>query len=98
MLALVGAHFAFSNHAQAPAEKYRRVDVDSFADASRVWIEFADSANFGAGFRGSDMTRDCGQIYQNGCAVAYVSYNGRVWQGRAKDWKPGQLPIFDPSV
>lgn len=49
--------------------------VKDFADASdqfRAWIEKHD---LGA----SDLRRSAGDIVENGQRIAYVSYNGRVW-------------------
>ena len=31
----------------------------------------------------------------SGCLVAHISYNGRIWPGSPKDWKPGDAPAFD---
>lgn len=37
-------------------------------------------------------------ILLGGNQIAYISYNGRVWAGLSSDWKPGDQPIFDPSL
>ena len=26
----------------------------------------------------------------------YVSYNGKVWRGKPQDWKPGDVPVWNP--
>ncbi len=55
----------------------RRVPVASLAEASRALREFIERNELGAG----NMTRRTGTVLgPGGCAVARVSYNGRVWR------------------
>lgn len=51
------------------------VDVDDYAEASRVCQQYIERHNLGGG------NWSGGQIRQGSKVVARVSYNGRVWEG-----------------
>jgi len=51
-----------------------RVPISSFEEASSIVRKFIDKNDLGGG----NWTG--GQIYKNGKEIAYVSYNGRVWE------------------
>lgn len=51
------------------------VTVNSYKEASEAWCQYRDENFLGA----SQMFRDCGKIKRGGRMVAYVSFNGRVW-------------------
>ena len=60
--------------------KKQRVTVADLADASKVCRTFIERNDLGGGnWTGGEITKD-------GKVVAHVSYNGRVWDGRSKDW------------
>lgn len=67
------------------------IPITTVNQASAAFRAFCAENGFGA--------RDAGscKIYAGGKQVGYVSYNGRVWEGREADWKSGATPIFDPS-
>jgi len=61
--------------------KARLVEVAGYAEASEVCRRFIDEHDLGGGnWTGGAITDDAGQ------QVAYVSYNGRVWEGKAAEW------------
>lgn len=45
---------------------------------------------------GGSQTPPCRILDGDGRQVAHVSYNGRVWEGDARDWQPGQGCLYDP--
>jgi hypothetical protein len=64
------------------------VPVSSFEEASRVCQAYIGKHELGGG----NWTG--GAIYDGrGKQIAYVSYNGRVWPGKASEWKPGAKEI-----
>jgi hypothetical protein len=74
---------------QVEITRGKRVTVDTLAQASQVCRAYIDAKDIG----NSRWTG--GTLYVNDAPIAYVSYNGRVWSGRAQDWKPGMTPIYD---
>lgn len=68
------------------------VDVDTLAQASQACRTFIEKAGIG----NSRWTG--GTLYVNDQPIGYVSYNGRVWSGDRKAWKPGATPIYDPRA
>lgn len=67
----------------------RRYQVASFEQASLMFCAARDKANCGASKISAKNIVD-----EVGNPIAYVSYNGRVWDGAAKDWKPGAVPLY----
>lgn len=59
----------------------RRYQVYSYEQASAMFCKARDV--FG---EGASKTPSPALVDQNGVAFGYVSYNGRVWAGEAKDW------------
>lgn len=39
------------------------------------------------GLGGGNWARECGEIRKDGKTVAWVSYNGRLWNGPSPDWR-----------
>lgn len=64
--------------------------IQTLNEASAKYRAFLDAQGLGS--------REAGRcfIYQSGKAVAHVSFNGRVWAGRA--YKPNAVPIYDPMA
>lgn len=63
--------------------------IPDLAAASRLVCEARDRS----GARSSRFTPPL--IFDGGRLVGHVSYNGRVWAGEPRDWKPGAVPLFD---
>jgi hypothetical protein len=62
-----------------------RLDVRTYADASRIVRQYIATNHLGMG----NWTGDAGVLLDDaGKRIAYVSYNGRVWEGdpRRGDW------------
>lgn len=72
----------------------RSVTVASFAEASEKVLAFTAEQDMG----GTEWAQRGGGklVSENGQHEGYVSYNGKVWLGTPRDWKPGSQPIFDP--
>ena len=64
---------------KSPA-KERRAEVDSFKEASELCQRYIEFNGLGGGNWAG------GQIFENGKQIAFVSYNGRVWEGSNSDW------------
>jgi len=64
--------------------------IATLNQASAVYRAFTEKFDLGA--------RDAGrcEIWDDRRCVAHVAYNGTVWEGPT--WKPGDKPIYDPSV
>jgi hypothetical protein len=60
----------------------RTVEASTFAEASTVVQQFRDTADYGSPI-GSGTYADwrVGRIFDGKRQIAFVSYNGRVWQG-----------------
>lgn len=57
--------------------KAQWVEVKSFKEASNTCVDFCDKNELGGGnWTGGDIKDDKGKL------IAYVSYNGRVWESR----------------
>ena len=70
--------------------------ISSYEDASRKWSAMRDSAGFGASvLPGLDI------VDKTGRTVAYVAYNGNVFEGRPQDWTSSTRLLygkkFDPA-
>lgn len=62
-----------------------------YRDASNAWCAFRDKSGLGA----SEMPGVPEIVDAQGRAVGYISYNGRVWPGDPREWKPGVQPLYD---
>jgi hypothetical protein len=60
------------------------ISVRTIDEARAMWLALRDAEGLGA----SDCVRGCGEYSEDGKVVAHVSYNGRMWQGAARDWSP----------
>jgi hypothetical protein len=47
---------------------------------------------------GGSQTPACIILDSAGNETGYVSYNGRVWRGRMRDWQPGKEPVYCPTA
>lgn len=81
----------YSNNPKDPRGKIKikpnRVKVSSFAEASKVCQKYIDDNDLGGG----NWTG--GTIYEDGKEIAYVSYNGRIWEG--KEWSVTRKELFE---
>lgn len=71
-------------------EKNKLVKVTSFKEASEKCKKFIDDNDLGSG------NWSGGQIYGDDdkkVVIAHVSYNGRVWEGKAGDWNSNTKKI-----
>ncbi len=64
-------------------------EVASFEQASIMFCKARDASGLGASKITSKPIVD-----ERGETIAYVSYNGRVWAGAAKEWKPDASPLY----
>jgi hypothetical protein len=70
----------------------RRYSVASIEDASRMFCAARDKSGFGASKTATPL------IYRaDGGLIGYISYNGRVWSGHPRDWKPGTKPLHEAA-
>lgn len=70
----------------------RRYPVASLAEASAMFVEARDKSGLGGSQTPTPMIYDA-----EGKLVAHVSYNGRVWAGDPRDWKPGTKPLMESA-
>ena len=63
--------------------------IPDLATASRMVCAARDKAGVG----NSRFTPP--MIFDGDRQIGYVSYNGRVWPGSARDWNPGIVPLHD---
>jgi hypothetical protein len=70
-----------------------KIEVSDFAEASRVYTEIAwrEVAESNGYTRAGDYP--FGRIDRK----FYVSWNGTVWNGSPKAWKPGDKPVYRPA-
>lgn len=81
------------------------VEVKSETFGPEILGPFRDLAAASAGYcarrdesnEGASTFRPGLVVNGPGTEVYYLSYNGRVWNGRPSDWKPGAVPVYDPS-
>ena len=77
-------------HMQVTITAGKTRKVADYAEASRLCREFLERT-------GKGNSRWSGGALFNGAEqVGYVSFNGRVWAGTAREWKPGQTPLYVP--
>lgn len=72
------------------------IDGRAFAFTSYAEVSAAYRATIDRLGIGGSETPPCRIFKADGQQVAYVSYNGRVWPGSARDWQPGRSCIYDP--
>lgn len=61
-------------------------EVKNFAEASAIYCRLRNESGEGA------STFCHGRLPGH-----YISYNGRVWKGKPRDWKPDTRPVYSPS-
>lgn len=66
------------------------IPVESVNEASSLWSAYRDARGFGM------STAPRAEIVVNGTVRGYVAYNGKVFEGTERNWKPGAVAIFDP--
>ncbi|HTR86214.1 MAG TPA: hypothetical protein VMI56_17150 [Reyranella sp.] len=66
--------------------------VADYAEASRMVEAARDRSGVGVSHFPDAL------IFEGDALVAHVSYNGRVWAGHPRAWKPGDAPLFDNRV
>ena len=66
------------------------VTVTYFSEASAVCRKFLDETQIG------NSEWSGGALWDGNKRIGHVSFNGKVWGGRAQDWKPGMTPLYDP--
>lgn len=65
----------------------RKHTVTDFAQASQIYCLARDISGEGS------STFPTGKIIGVD-GPHYISYNGKVWKGTPKNWKPGDVPVF----
>lgn len=55
--------------------KNKQYEVDTIEQASKLYCDIRDKSGYGASSFTPVVIRD------NGNPIAYISYNGKVWQG-----------------
>lgn len=65
--------------------------VADYAEASRIVCNERDRRGVGAS-RFPDAL-----IYEGDNLIGYVSYNGRVWAGNPRLWRPGHQPLYEAA-
>lgn len=70
--------------------KSKAIPVADYAEASVKCRAYIDARGLG------NSAWSGGLLLMDGDPAGHVSYNGRVWPGLARDWKPGIQPIYDP--
>lgn len=74
------------------------IEVQTFAEASKVVQHFRDTADYGFAIGGDQYSRwQVGRIFEGSKQIAHVSYNGRIWQGTARQWNRDTQEII-PEV
>lgn len=69
-------------------DKDKKITVPNFKEASMVCIEWIRENDLGSGnWSGGEIFDD------NKKVIAHVSYNGRVWEGKAGDWNSNTKEI-----
>ena len=78
--------FSVHDHAGRVRVPVHHHQVHNFVTASRICMKYIKMHDLGHGNWAG------GQIYENGVAVAHVSYNGRIW------WGKEDAPTVGPEV
>lgn len=74
----------------SPPETFSAETLQEIRDAARAYIE---KWNLGGG----NWSERKAMIRENGKAIGYVSYNGRVWRGNPKNWKNAEEIVLGPE-
>jgi hypothetical protein len=72
-------------------KRVSEVPVATVNAASAWWCSYRDSHNL------SSSRSPRVEIVVAGEVRGYVSYNGKVWEGLADNWKVGAVPVFSPA-
>lgn len=72
------------------AEKDTIQSFSTFREARKLCSDYIERNELGGGsWFGGDI------ISPDGKLIAHVSYNGRIWEGEAKDWTSKTIEITD---
>lgn len=71
--------------------KGRRFVAPSFAVLSRIYCHLRDNSGEGGSTFAPAIIRN-----DSGVAVAYISYNGRVWPGSPQEWSADRVCLYSP--
>ncbi len=63
--------------------------IPDLATASRMVCAARDKAGIG------NRAFTTPLIFEGDRQIAYVSYNGRIWAGTQREWKPDSKPLYD---
>ena len=63
---------------------------DTLPEVSAFWCALREHH----GWRSSTAPDNI--VYEGDKFIGYVSFNGRIWAGFSRDWRPGDKPIYDP--
>lgn len=69
----------------------RRIVAPTFAELSSVYCRIRDASGEGGSTFGPAIIRN-----DSGVAVAYISYNGRVWPGSPQEWSADRVCLYSP--
>lgn len=69
----------------------RRIEVDSYAQASELFCAARDAYGEGA-----SKTPEALLVREDGTQIGHVSYNGRVWSGTISNW-PNNALFYCPA-
>lgn len=72
----------------------RKYPAASFAEASNLMLGYC--MDYGLG--NSDLRRGDGDLTDGKRVVAHVSYNGRVWDGTAREWTNATTCRYNPYL
>ena len=64
--------------------------LESASAACRQYLD--ENCYGGSDWNGGTLKDATGRV------VGHVSYNGKVWAGRARDWQPGDRPLYSPYL
>ncbi len=67
----------------------RRIAAPTFAELSAVYCQLRDASGEGGSTFAPAIIRD-----DAGIAIAYISYNGRVWPGSPQEWSAGRVCLY----
>ena len=74
----------------------RRYPVASLEEASRKFSQARDAAVQAGGGGASTVGKPPLIRDQSGRVIGNIAYNGRIFSGEPKDWKPGVQSLYDP--
>lgn len=64
--------------------------AETLAEISKLFSDQRDKSGRGS----SSMPLP--EILKDGVVFGHFSYNGKIWEHPSKEWKSGDIPLFDP--